>query len=310
MDHSQGHADTGDARDTEGARVTGGAWDTGDDWSPAHQAIELGDLLALASVLDSGADAEDPDEQGMTLLLHAIAVESDAAAETGEPPQVDITALLLARGADPERRDAIGRTPAQVAELAGHWLAAELLRAWWSRQSSRRREHEDSRSAGRRLLESGATTLVHSSAILEQTTGELRHAGYRVITADASRWLTAERMHQELARLLEFPGYYGKNLDAFNDCLGDVAVDADGFLKDWAGLVLVLTGFDTFAERFPDQAHGLLDVIEIQSRHALLNGAHLICLVQSGDPRLVLPSVGARPVVWNNAEWSDRNRGL
>jgi hypothetical protein len=283
MGHSQGHADTGDARDTEGARVAGGARDTGDDWSPAHQAIELGDVLALAGVLDSGADVEDPDEQGMTLLLHAIAVESDAAAETGEPPQVDITALLLARGADPERRDAIGRTPAQVAELAGHWLAAELLRAWWSRQSSRRREHEDSRSAGRRLLESGAVTKfpgsVDGPGILDQTVGELRHAGYRIVSADASRWLTADGMHGNLARLLSCPDRYGKNLDGFGDCLGDVAVDTDGFLKDWAGLVVVLTGFGTFAERFPEQARGLLDVFETRSRYALLHGAHLICLV-------------------------------
>lgn len=216
----------------------------------------------------------------MTLLLHAIAVESDAAAETGEPPQVDITALLLARGADPERRDAIGRTPAQVAEMAGHWLAAELLRAWSSRQSSRRREHEDSRSAGRRLLETGAVTKFEDPAILDETVDELRHAGYRIISADASRWLTADDMHGDLARLLGGPDRYGKNPDGFGDRLGDVAVDTDGFLKDWAGLVVVMTGFGTFAERFPEQARGLLDVFETRSRYALLRGAHLICLIK------------------------------
>ena len=54
----------------------------------------------------------------------------------------------------------------------------------------------------------------------------------------------------------------------------------------------------------------MLDVIAERSRGALLAGEQLICLVQSSDPRLTLPLVGAIPPWWNEAEWFDASRGL
>jgi hypothetical protein len=48
---------------------------------------------------------------------------------------VDVTALLLARGADP-RRACNGIPAVLVAELRGHWLAVELMRAWIDRLSA------------------------------------------------------------------------------------------------------------------------------------------------------------------------------
>jgi hypothetical protein len=41
--------------------------------------------------------------------------------------------------------------------------------------------------------------------------------------------------------LLQFPDCYGRNLDAFNDCMGDVTAFQYGARPDAAGLVLVLT---------------------------------------------------------------------
>jgi hypothetical protein len=107
------------------------------DWSAAHRAVEQEDLPALARLLDAGADVEDPDQHGFTLLLHAIDVEVDGATQTGGPLHVDTTALLLARGADPAQPDAAGQTPLDMATTRGHWLAAELLRAWTARNHLR-----------------------------------------------------------------------------------------------------------------------------------------------------------------------------
>jgi hypothetical protein len=70
---------------------------------------------------------EDDDGSGWTLLHHAIDIEIDGHDQTGKPLHVDVTAFLLARGADPMRP--YNGVPAIVeAETRGHWLAAEVMR--------------------------------------------------------------------------------------------------------------------------------------------------------------------------------------
>jgi uncharacterized protein len=101
-------------------------------WSPAHIAVEQEDLPRLRDLLDSGHDVEDDDGHGWTLLRHAIDVEHDAHLQTGRPLHVDVTAFLLARGADP-LRPCNGMTVVAEAEMHGHWLAAEIMRAWTGR---------------------------------------------------------------------------------------------------------------------------------------------------------------------------------
>jgi uncharacterized protein len=101
-------------------------------WSPAHIAVEQEDLPRLRDLLDSGHDVEDDDGHGWTLLRHAIDVEHDAHLQTGRPLHVDVTAFLLARGADP-LRPCNGMTVVAEAEIHGHWLAAEIMRAWTGR---------------------------------------------------------------------------------------------------------------------------------------------------------------------------------
>jgi uncharacterized protein len=97
--------------------------------TPAHQAVEHEDLPRLRDLLDGGHDVEDDNGDGWTLLRHAIDVEHDGHLQTGEPLQADVTAFLLARGADPRRVGPDGTTPLHDAETRGHWRAAEILRA-------------------------------------------------------------------------------------------------------------------------------------------------------------------------------------
>ncbi|MFR9725044.1 hypothetical protein ACL02R_17020 [Streptomyces sp. MS19] len=99
--------------------------------SPANAAVEKHDLRALRAALDAGADVEEA-QFGIPLLVHAVDVESDGATQRRTPVHVDMTALLLARGADPTRRATEGprMSAEELAELTGHWLATELFRAW------------------------------------------------------------------------------------------------------------------------------------------------------------------------------------
>ena len=97
-------------------------------WSPAHLAVEQEDLPRLRDLLDAGHEVEDDDGHGWTLLRHAIDVEHDGHVQTGGPLHADVTAFLLARGADPLRW-CNGMTVLAEAEIRGHWLAAEIMRA-------------------------------------------------------------------------------------------------------------------------------------------------------------------------------------
>ncbi|MFK0174274.1 HDIG domain-containing metalloprotein [Streptomyces sp. NPDC090306] len=95
-------------------------------WPPTLFAVEHQDAELLARLLDAGAD---PDEgSGATPLTHAIETEGDGAMQTGEPPTVATTAVLLAYGADPALRDPSGETPLEVAQRHDHVLAIRLLR--------------------------------------------------------------------------------------------------------------------------------------------------------------------------------------
>ncbi|HLL67367.1 MAG TPA: ankyrin repeat domain-containing protein [Micromonosporaceae bacterium] len=103
---------------------------SGGPLTPAHHAVEMEDLPRLRQILDDGADVEDANEQGMTLLHHAVDVEGDGALQSARQAHVDTTAFLLARGADPGAAMQAGETPLDLARQYGHWLAAELLEAW------------------------------------------------------------------------------------------------------------------------------------------------------------------------------------
>ena len=55
----------------------------------------------------------------------------------------------------------------------------------------------------------------------------------RTVILSESSFANAEQLHAFLAEKLDFPDYYGCNLDALNDCLGDICepttivIDAD-----------------------------------------------------------------------------------
>ncbi|WP_240138049.1 barstar family protein [Streptomyces sp. MUM 178J] len=117
-------------------------------------------------------------------------------------------------------------------------------------------------------------------------------------------------MHRAMAAALDFPDYCGRNLDALNDCLGDVACYG-GYddAPEGAGLVLVFTDYDRFATTCPRAAQVVLDIIADQARQAAVLHRRLICLVQSNDPQIRFEPVGAMPVLWNNDEALDARRG-
>ncbi|MFD9860059.1 barstar family protein [Streptomyces alboflavus] len=152
-------------------------------------------------------------------------------------------------------------------------------------------------------------TLFWHRELLDQATRRLEGHGFRVVRIAASGWTTAQDMHQGLAATLNFPSYYGRNLSALNDCLGDVALS--GTYDDspaGAGLVLSFTGYDRFAAACPEDAHSVLDIIAVLARRAAVGRRRFFALVQSDDPDIRFEPVGAMPVLWNGDEWLDSRR--
>ncbi|WP_081471832.1 barstar family protein [Gemmata obscuriglobus] len=144
----------------------------------------------------------------------------------------------------------------------------------------------------RQVLLNGPVALYGPAERLRRHVAALESYGYRCPAFDCGEWASEADMHREVAARLEFPGYYGRNLNALNDCLGDIDIPEAG------GVALVLWRFDQFARRPGVRAWDVLDVIANASWVHRLYGRRLLGLVQSDDPELHFASVGARPVMW------------
>lgn len=155
-----------------------------------------------------------------------------------------------------------------------------------------------------RLLQNGSVTLYLRPEFLAEDGAWLRAHEYRLDSFDCSAWASELLMHEALAAGLDFPEYYGRNLDAFNDCISGIDIPGE------SGRVLVFTRYDLFAARFTRAAWVVLDILETQSRFLLLFGRRLLTLVQSDDPGISFKPVGARPVMWNRRVWLSKDRGL
>ncbi|MEV4160163.1 barstar family protein [Nonomuraea dietziae] len=159
-----------------------------------------------------------------------------------------------------------------------------------------------------RLVAASFVRLFWRRALLDQAIDWLLDHGYQVVRLDASAWTREEDLHTAIAQALEFPNYYGRNLDGLNDCLSDVTAFEYGARRDATGLVIVFTGYDRFAAHCPRAAQITLNIIADQARSASLFGHRMCCLVQTDDPDIRFDPVGAIPVLWNDSEWLDSKR--
>ncbi|MEY9964949.1 hypothetical protein ABIA33_002991 [Streptacidiphilus sp. MAP12-16] len=160
-----------------------------------------------------------------------------------------------------------------------------------------------------RLAADTFVTLFWRQHLLEETLDRLRSHHYAVVVLDASQWTTEEDFHQDISATLDFPSYYGRNLDALNDCLRDVVAGDYGTPEGAAGIVLAFTHYDQFTRACPSAAQIVLDIIAIRARSAAIHARRVLCLVHSNDPHITFEPVGATAVMWNQAEWLNSRRG-
>ncbi len=70
----------------------------------------------------------------------------------------------------------------------------------------------------------------------DAVTAELRAAGWRVVSVGAADDLPG--FYREIAAALDFPAYFGANLDALWDCLRDVEAPTALVLPAWRRLAV------------------------------------------------------------------------
>lgn len=148
------------------------------------------------------------------------------------------------------------------------------------------------------LAQNGFVTRVRHADSLAWWLRRVEPLGYDVRRLDASGWSDVERLHQDLARELSFPDYYGRNLDALDDCLSDVAEGAYGWDTSARGLLLVLHDYERFLGLERRVANAVLDILEWNGRRAMLFGFRVLTIAQVGADKadLLLDEVGGHPV--------------
>jgi len=162
------------------------------------------------------------------------------------------------------------------------------------------------------VLRDGGVALYWRSEILADDLLWFGSNGYHIVSFEAANWLTEDQMHDSFKAGLSFPDYYGKNLDALNECMCD-----DLVVPDAGGLVLVLNHYDHFAKVNLDAgssgkkiADVVLDIFAGATRYHMLFGRRLLILVQSDDAWIQFGRLGGMAASWNRREWLNKNRGL
>ena len=160
-------------------------------------------------------------------------------------------------------------------------------------------------------LRDGGIALYRNREWLEGDLQSLAVQRYQLHRIETSAWTSELVMHTSLAEILEFPDYYGKNLNALDECIEELKVPEEG------GMALVLDSFDRFVggagSTIEDKCHlasQLLDILAGASRFYLLTGRRFITLVQTDNPRLQFEGLGCVGARWNWREGMHKDRGL
>jgi RNAse (barnase) inhibitor barstar len=100
------------------------------------------------------------------------------------------------------------------------------------------------------ILRDGGIALYCRPEILAHDLNWLQTRGYVIHSFEAAKWKFEEGMHEALSTAFSFPDYYGKNLNALDECMWD-----DLVIPEIGGMVLVLNHYDQFVRAMRDGKH-------------------------------------------------------
>jgi len=159
-----------------------------------------------------------------------------------------------------------------------------------------------------KLLRGGGVNLYWADRVLAEDLAWLRKEQYAIHEFDGCNWQVKDDLYRDVAKALGYPGYFGRNLQAFSDCMLDVEVPDDG------GMVFVIRNIDAVERHDRQFLWDLVDILDHTTRKNLLFGRRFLTLLQTQNPArtpsIDFSGVGAVHVGWNSREWLDSTRGL
>jgi hypothetical protein len=149
------------------------------------------------------------------------------------------------------------------------------------------------------FLADGAVNLFRRKDLYREAQFTLRNLEYNLIDIPFEEF---GDFCSKLGAALKWKDQFGYepwtgNLNAFNDGLRTFPFPASKCVA------ICIEGFHRFVDQHEKIAHGILDVIEYQSRNHLLFGHKLVTLIQTDDGDFESTELGARRANWNDAEW-------
>ncbi len=105
------------------------------------------------------------------------------------------------------------------------------------------------------LLFSLLAVFIFSGQAFSQTNKAEKSIKAGVTTVRLSEVTSVYELQEKLQETLDFPYYYGKNWDAFYECMGEK-------LAPPAQVTLVLRGIKDFEKRFPEDSEKLLSILK------------------------------------------------
>jgi RNAse (barnase) inhibitor barstar len=154
------------------------------------------------------------------------------------------------------------------------------------------------------FLYNSPITMFYNINYFNETIKLFKLKKYEIYNFDTKKWISKESFHYDISKILNFPVYYGNNLEALNDCISDL------YNPEIEGIIFILNNYDCFNHKLKELSNSFLDILADNSRKYLLVNMKLIIFIHSNDPKLYIEPVGKVPILWNIKEFLDKSRGL
>jgi len=114
----------------------------------------------------------------------------------------------------------------------------------------------------------------HAAFRPDEVAHTVEHAGWRFAHVDAWPTDTKDEFLERLAKALDFPSWFGGNLDALADSLADLGLDSPGMVVLW-------DGWGPFAHT---DERGFAKTLDVLRQRATVTDRPLVVLLRGDGP--------------------------